>query len=217
MDYFEYFDSLISYLEKTFPKEKKEGLSIYHSGGGNFHYHMEKENFYMIINPLDLQSGDSLDVTDLSNATNQKVCCTFDDNDFYIQHYFESDSLQSAMKKFYMLCEKYRKYNFKDKEDRHLITTFSEQVQKHDLFIEHSGGGYSHYCLAKNNFDLLINPSDEEVEDILGLTDSKNQEVVCTFRSAKFDIQEPFSMPSLDKAIEEWYKLMDIAYIQQMR
>ncbi len=41
MDYFKYFDSLIFYLKKTFPKEKKEGLSIYHSGGGLFHYYME--------------------------------------------------------------------------------------------------------------------------------------------------------------------------------
>ena len=106
MDYFEYFDSLISYLEKTFPKEKKEGLSIYHSGGGLFHYYMEKERFYMIINPLD-ESGDTLDIKELTNATNQKVCSTFfyDDNDFHI--YFKSDSLRDAMKKFYILCEKY--------------------------------------------------------------------------------------------------------------
>ena len=98
----------------------------------------------------------------------------------------------------------------------HILKTFPNEVKKHNLFIEHSGGGHYHYCLANNNFCLLINPSDESLEDILGLTDSKTQEVTCTFRSDKFDIQEPFTMPNLNEAIKEWYKLIDIAYIKQM-
>lgn len=99
-----------------------------------------------------------------------------------------------------------------DKLDEHLQKTFPDLVKEHKLHIEHSGGFYFHYCLATkkriDGFYMLINPSDESVDDIEGLTDADNQEVICTFRSDDWEIEEPFTMPSLNEAIKEWYNLL---------
>jgi hypothetical protein len=103
-------------------------------------------------------------------------------------------------------------WNCCDELDEHLLKTFPDLVKKHKLHIEHSGGYYFHYCLATkkriDGFYMLINPSDESVDDIEGLTNADNQEVICTFRSDDWEIEEPFTMPSLNEAIKKWYNLL---------
>ena len=110
-----------------------------------------------------------------------------------------------TLKKFYDFSPF---FNLSDELDEHLQKTFPDQIKEHKLHIEHSGGYYFHYCLATQGWYMLINPSDEEVDDIEGLTDADNQEVICTFRSDDWEIEEPFTMPSLNEAIKEWYNLL---------
>ena len=115
-----------------------------------------------------------------------------------------------TLKKFYDFSPF---FNLSDELDEHLQKTFPNQVKKHKLHIEHSGGYYFHYCLDTkkriDGFYMLINPSDESVDDIEGLTNADNQEVICTFRSDDWEIEEPFTMPSLNEAIKEWYNLLE--------
>ncbi len=103
--YHNHFESLICHLWEKFPKEQNQGLSIYHSGGGHFHYHLTKDNFYMIINPV--IDDDIGEVEELSSSTDQKVCCTFDDDDMKIQKSFEAKSLKEAIKEFHRLYKKH--------------------------------------------------------------------------------------------------------------
>ena len=112
-----------------------------------------------------------------------------------------------TLKKFYDFSPF---FNLTDELDEHLQKTFPDLAREHYLHIEHSGGYYFHYCLAVKGFYMLINPSDEEVDDIKGLTNADNQEVICTFRSDNWDTEESFTMPSLNEAIKEWYKLLSI-------
>ena len=53
-DYYQYFDDLISHINKTIPTIVKEyNLEVYHSGGGCFILQIDKEKIEIGITPIE--------------------------------------------------------------------------------------------------------------------------------------------------------------------
>ena len=97
-DYYQYFDDLISHINKTIPTIVKEyNLEVYHSGGGCFILQIDKEKIEIGITPIEKIIVNEKEIEDISHdltlIKDNSSKCLFTKNNVNNGEYIDSFKL----------------------------------------------------------------------------------------------------------------------------